>query len=53
MDFWITFWTACFLISILIFAGVAVVVAIGGLSDIRALFSRIDAQHQNHEKEEV
>ena len=53
MDFWINFWTVCFLLSILVFAGVAVVVAIGGISDIRALFNRIDEQHQSHDTEAV
>lgn len=51
MDFWITFWGVCFLICMVVFAGVAVVVAIGGVSDIRALFTSIDEQHRKQDRE--
>ena len=51
MDFWITFWGVCFLICMVVFAGVAVIVAVGGVSDIRALFSGIDEQHREQDRE--
>ncbi len=34
MNFWITLWTAIFFISIALFAGMAVWVAIGGWKDL-------------------
>ena len=49
MDFWITFWGLCFLICMVVFAGMAVIVAVGGVSDIRALFTGIDEQHRKQE----
>jgi len=44
MGFWIGFWTVLFWAALGIFALVAVKVAFGGVSDIRALFQRMDAQ---------
>ena len=46
MEFWITFWTVLFFFCIAIFAGVAVIVAVGGVADIRALFAGIDEKHR-------
>jgi len=47
MGFWIGFWTVLFWLALVIFVGVAVKVAVGGVSDIRALFRSIDAQHED------
>ena len=46
MEFWVMFWTVLFFLCVAIFAGVAVVVTIGGVADIRALFARIDEKHR-------
>ena len=47
MIFWINFWGILLVISMVIFAGVTVAVAIGGFSDIKSLFRSIDSQHQD------
>ena len=41
MKFWIVFWTVFLFVSIAVFAGLAVVVTLGGFSDILALFRKI------------
>ena len=41
MNFWINFWTAFFVISLALFAGLAVVVTIGGFFNIRSLFKNL------------
>lgn len=46
MEFWGMLWTIVFAGSLLIFAVVAVVVTVGGLGDIRALFQRMDERHE-------
>ena len=38
MNFWIDFWTVFFFASLAVFAGLAVVVSIGGFFNIRSLF---------------
>jgi hypothetical protein len=38
MDFWIDLWTVFFFASLAVFAGLAVVVSIGGFFNIRSLF---------------
>ena len=38
MNFWINLWTLFFLMSLALFAGMAVIVTIGGFYDIRSLF---------------
>ena len=45
MTFWLPFWTTTLVVGIVLFVGLAVVVSIGGLADVRALFSSIVAQH--------
>ena len=52
MEFWSAFWGVQLLVGLLIFAGVAVAVAIGGLFDIRSLFRSIDMQHRESSKTE-
>ncbi len=50
MNFWINFWTIFFLVSLVLFAGVAIVVSIGAFFNIRSLFkdltNRLNQQHQ-------
>ena len=51
MDFWADFWAVVAALSLGIFAILAVVVAIGGFFDVKAMFKNLDSQHaeQNHE----
>jgi hypothetical protein len=44
MAFWVNFWMWLLLFGLLLFLGLAVVVSIGGLIDIRALFKRVREQ---------
>jgi len=50
MNFWINFWTIFFFASLALFTGVAIVVSIGALFDIRSLFkdltNRLNQQNQ-------
>ena len=41
MKFWIDFWTIFFYASLALFAGLAVVVSIGGFFNIRSLFKSL------------
>jgi len=41
MTFWINFWTVFFAASLIVFAGVAIVVTIGGFFNIRSLFKSL------------
>ncbi|HUV65501.1 MAG TPA: hypothetical protein VMW24_16510 [Sedimentisphaerales bacterium] len=43
MTFWIDFWTIFFAASLILFAGLAVVVTIGGFFNIRSLFKSLTA----------
>lgn len=47
MGFWMGFWTVLFWAALGVFALVAMKVAFGGVSDIRALFRHMDAQHKD------
>ena len=47
MNFWVTFWSYFFFISLGAFAILAVVVSIGGFFDIRALFKSLSAEHKD------
>ena len=50
MNFWINFWTGFFLISLALFAGLAIVVTIGGFFNIRSLFKNLTGQsEQSHQ----
>ena len=42
MDAWATLWGWLLLITLVVFAGLAVVVAIGGFRDLRALLKPVD-----------
>lgn len=41
MNFWINFWTGFFIVSLVLFAGLAIVVTIGGFFNIRSLFKNL------------
>ncbi len=50
MDFWIKFWSIFFLISLVLFAGLAVVVTIGGFFNIRSLFKNLSGRSEQSEQ---
>lgn len=45
MNFWEPFWQLVFIVSVIAFAGLAIVVTIGGISDIRAMLRSIERNH--------
>lgn len=45
MQFWIDFWAFFFFVSLVFFAGLVVVVAIGGFFNLRSLFKGLREQH--------
>lgn len=47
MIFWEVFWQAVLLVSGAAFAGLAIVVSVGGLSDIRAMLRSIEHHHDD------
>ena len=49
MDFWIKFWTILFLVSLILFSSLSIVVAIGGIFDIRFLFKKISGDIEKTE----
>ncbi len=51
LQFWIDFWTWLLVIAVALFAGLAVVVIIGGFFDIRAMLRRIAQQHEDADAE--
>ena len=52
MSFWIDFWTYVLIVAVAVFAGLAVVVSIGGFFDIKRLFRSIDAQHAEQDEQD-
>lgn len=51
MDGWVTFWAALLIVALLLFGGIAVVVAVGGFRDIRSMLRRIQEQHAKEESD--
>ena len=51
MIFWVTLWKALLIAGMVLFAGTAVVVSIGGLFDIKRLFARIAESHRDQADE--
>lgn len=45
MDFWISFWTVFFVVSLVVFAGLAIAVTIGGFFNIRSLLKTLKEEH--------
>lgn len=52
MEFWVKFWTVFFIISLVIFAGLAVAVTIGGFFNIRSLFKSLEEEHTYRKDQE-
>ncbi|MCK4294069.1 MAG: hypothetical protein KAY65_12795 [Planctomycetes bacterium] len=50
MNFWIYFWTGFFLVSLVLFAVLAVVVTIGGFFNIRSLFKSLTERSEQSEE---
>jgi uncharacterized membrane protein len=50
VDSWLAFWTGLLIGAFTLFAGLAVVVAIGGFADARAMFRSVDAQHRSADR---
>jgi len=48
--FWIDFWTVVLIIAVALFAGLAIVVSIGGIFDVGKLFRSMDAKHGAHDE---
>lgn len=46
MNFWINFWTGFFILSLALFAGLAIVVTIGGFFNIRSLFKNLTGRSE-------
>ena len=49
MIFWATLWKVLLIAGMVLFAGMAVVVSIGGLFDIKRLFARIAESHRDQD----
>ncbi len=49
MSFWISFWTAFFVVSLVLFALLAVTVTIGGFFNIRSLFKSLSDRPDQEE----
>ncbi len=49
MNFWINFWTIFFIASLALFAGMAIVVSIGGFFNIRSLFKSLTERSEQPE----
>ena len=45
MDFWVWFWGSIFTVTLVLYAGLVLVIAVGGWKDIRAMFRNLDQQH--------
>jgi len=49
MNFWINFWTIFFIASLALFAGMAIVVSIGGFFNIRSVFKSLTERSEPSE----
>ena len=53
MDFWVTFWSIFFFLSVAIFIGLSITIAIGGFFDIKSLVRSLkEAKHEREAGEE-
>jgi hypothetical protein len=50
MIFWINFWTIFFIVSLALFAGLAIVVTIGGFFNIRSLLKDLTSRAKQQEE---
>ncbi|MDP6111767.1 MAG: hypothetical protein QF437_00520 [Planctomycetota bacterium] len=46
MSFWIFLWKAVFIVGVVLFAGMAVWVTIGGAKDIKKMFAQMDKERE-------
>jgi hypothetical protein len=53
MNFWINFWTGFFILSLALFAGLAIVVTIGGFFNIRSLFKNLTGRSEQPEQDAI
>lgn len=51
MNFWINFWTIFFIASLVLFAGMAIVVTIGGFFNIRSLFKSLSNRDKRQKED--
>lgn len=51
-DHWTSIWTLVLVGGSGSFAVLAVIVAVGGFRDVRAMFRRIDAEHEQAERDD-
>ena len=49
MSFWTSFWSVFFVVSLVLFALLAVTVTIGGFFNIRSLFKSLSERHGQEE----
>ncbi len=47
MDAWITFWGWLLIIVLVIYAGLAIAITIGGFVDVKGMLTTIDKQHES------
>ena len=50
MDAWTTFWGWLRVIVLVIYAGLAIVITIGGFFDVKGMLTTIDDQHESKKK---
>ena len=53
MNFWINFWPGFFILSLALFAGLAITVTIGGFFNIRSLFKNLTGRCEQPEEKAV
>ena len=53
MSFWILLWQMLLIAGLVLFAGMAVWVTIGGFRDIKRLFEKIRQSHHQKKKNEI
>ena len=49
MDLWTTIWTVVFAATIFVYAGLVLVVTLGGWKDIRAMFEHLESNSDAEE----
>ncbi len=53
MDFWVTFWSVFFFLSVAIFMALSITIAIGGFFDIKSLIKSLKEAKQKAVEEEA
>ena len=53
MNFWINFWTGFFIVSLVLLAGLAIVVTNGGFFNIRSLFKNLSGRSEQPEEKVI